>query len=270
MRTAQKLHSPLMRLAVILIRLLAHMLLGLLLILVLWPMLSSASRSQFERWFARRLLAILHIRLVVECQGPQADYGQHGPCLIYANHVSWLDIFALNAHAPITFIAKAEIADWPLAGVLATRSGTLFIERGKRHAVRQVIDQAVQVMGTGRSVAVFPEGTTGPGDQALHFHSNFVQPAMLAKVPVIPVSIQYRDAEGRFSSDPAYLGEQTLLQNIAVLAKAAQGYAVHLTFHTPILPLADDTRHAISDRAHAAIQSALSVGSQNAARSTGA
>ena len=112
------------------------------------------------------------MRVVYET--PESNYAIHKPCLLYSTHVSWLDIFAFNSVHPVTFIAKSEISKWPIGGLLAKRSGTLFIERGKRHAVRDVIHAAVGVLKTGRCVAVFPEGTTGEGRAPLHFHSNFV------------------------------------------------------------------------------------------------
>lgn len=238
------------------VRLLSLVLLGVLLALLIWPFVGVGTRDRTEHWFARRIMSILRVKVSTHFEVPQANFATHGPYLLYCNHVSWLDIFALNSVCPLTFIAKSEIADWPLAGVLAKRSGTLFIERGKRHAVRQVIHESVEVLKAGRTVAVFPEGTTGAGDELLPFHSNFIQPAMLAQVAVVPVSLQYQDANGQFSSKPAFLGEQTLLQNIQVLLNAEEGYTVRLVFHAPIAT-EGYTRHALSDKAREVIQDSL-------------
>lgn len=239
------------------VRLLSLVLLGVLLALLAWPLISVPQRDRTEHWFARRILSILRVKVSVHFESPDADFSTRGPYLLYSNHVSWLDIFALNSVSPLTFIAKSEIADWPLAGVLAKRSGTLFIERGKRHAVRQVIQEAVEVLKAGRTVAVFPEGTTGAGDELLPFHSNFIQPALLAGVAVVPVSLQYQDESGKFCAEPAFVGEQTLLENIQVLLNASKGYTVRLVFHTPI-QTEGMTRHALSDRARDVIQNTLS------------
>ncbi|MDH4396787.1 MAG: 1-acyl-sn-glycerol-3-phosphate acyltransferase [Limnobacter sp.] len=238
------------------VRLLSLVLFGVLLALLIWPLISAQLRDRTELWFANRILTILRVKVCAHFEVPEANFATHGPYLLYCNHVSWLDIFALNSLCPLTFIAKSEIAEWPLAGMLAKRSGTLFIERGKRHAVRQVIQESVEVLQTGRTVAVFPEGTTGAGDQLLPFHSNFIQPAMLAQVQVVPVSLQYQDANGKFSSKPAFLGEQALIQNIQVLLGAREGYTVRLVFHAPIAT-EGFTRHALSDKAREVIQASL-------------
>ena len=122
---------------------------------------------------------------------------------------------------------------------------------------RDVIHAAVKVLGTGRCVAVFPEGTTGPGDAPLHFHSNFVQPAIQAKVPLLPVSLQYFMPNGKFSSEPAFIGEQTLLENIQVLMNSTTGFVVQLYIHAPI-DTDGRTRHELSDEAHEKIRALCS------------
>lgn len=230
-------------------RLIAHLLYGFVVALVFWPLLSTRQRESIEKSWAGKLLSILNVRVQVVHETPGADYSKHGPCLLYSTHVSWLDIFAFNSFHPVTFIAKSEISRWPIGGLLARRSGTLFIERGKRHAVRDVIHAAAGVLKTGRCVAVFPEGTTGKGDRPLHFHSNFVQPAIQANVPLQPVSLQYFTPDGTFSEVPAFVGEQTLLENIQVLLTSSTGFVVQLYFHQP-LSTEGRTRHELSDLAH--------------------
>ena len=242
-----------MRKAWVLGRVIAHLLYGFIVALLLWPLLGKALKQRIEKRWARQLLGILNVQVQVVYESPESNYAIHGPCLLYSTHVSWLDIFAFNSIHPVTFIAKSEISKWPIGGLLAKRTGTLFIERGKRHAVRDVIHAAVKVLGTGRCVAVFPEGTTGAGDTPLHFHSNFVQPAIQAQVPLLPVSLQYFTPDGQFSAEPAFIGEQTLLQNIQVLLNSTTGFVVRLHIHTPI-HIDGQTRHELSDLAHAQIR----------------
>lgn len=242
-----------MRKAWMLVRLIAHLLYGFVVALVFWPLFSKAFKERIEQRWARQLLGILNVQVKVVYESPESNYAIHKPCLLYSTHVSWLDIFAFNSVHPVTFIAKSEISKWPIGGLLAKRSGTLFIERGKRHAVRDVIHAAVKVLGTGRCVAVFPEGTTGAGDKPLHFHSNFVQPAIQANVPLLPVSLQYFTPDGKFSAQPAFIGEQTLLDNIQVLSNSKTGFVVQLYIHSPIV-VEGRTRHELSDEAHARIR----------------
>ena len=248
-----------MRKAFRLIRLMIHLLYGFLVAAVFWPLLGPNWREAIEKRWARQLLGALQIRVVAQYESDAAQHTQHRPSLLYSNHVSWLDIFAFNSIEPVTFIAKSEISKWPIGGTLAKRTGTLFIERGKRHAVRDVIHAAVKVLERKRCVAVFPEGTTAAGDQPLHFHSNFVQPAIQAGVPVVPVTLQYFSERGEFSTEPAFLGEQTLLENIQVLLNSKAGYVVRLYFHNPI-PTEGRNRHELSDQAFASIEKQCALG----------
>lgn len=232
-----------------LVFLVAHVLSGFFIVLLLWPLLGCLQKEGIERWWAKKLLRILNVQVRVVYETPQSNYSVHKPCLLYSTHVSWLDIFAFNSIHPVTFVAKSEISKWPLGGLMAKRSGTLFIERGKRHAVRDVIQGAVAVLKTGRCVAVFPEGTTGKGDVPLHFHSNFVQPAIQADVPLVPVSLQYFTPDGQFTAAPAFVGDQTLLENIQVLLSSKTGFVVQLYIHAPIRA-EGRTRHELSAQAH--------------------
>jgi 1-acyl-sn-glycerol-3-phosphate acyltransferase len=238
----------------VLSRLIVHVFYGFLVVWIFWPFLNCVRKESVERRWAQQLLSILNVQIRVVYESPESNYSIHKPCLLYCTHVSWLDVFAFNSIHPVTFIAKSEISKWPIAGFLAKRSGTLFIERGRRHAVRDVIHAAVKVLGSGRCVAVFPEGTTGAGDVPLSFHSNFVQPAINAKVSLLPVGIRYFSSDGRFSTEPAFIGEQSLLENLQVLLNSSTGYVVQLYIHKPI-QTESRTRHELSDEAYLAIRS---------------
>ena len=174
----------------------APLLLGLLLgalataVLVV-PRSSAARRDRVVRRWSRMLLGVCGVRLR-ECPGEGAEplATRRGGQLLLVNHVSWVDILLVMSIAPAHFVAKSEIARWPLLGTLASRAGTLFIERGKRHAVHRLNRRIVEVMNEGRRVAVFPEGTTSDGAQLLPFHGNLVEAALQARVPVIPVGLR--------------------------------------------------------------------------------
>ena len=116
--------------------------------------------------------------------------------LVVANHVSWLDIFALHAVGPVRFIAKAEIERWPVLGGLVRGVGTLFIERARRHDTHRVNQEIARALAAGDIVAVFPEGTTTDGTALLPFKGSLLQPIIDAQGHVQPVAIRYRDADG--------------------------------------------------------------------------
>ena len=103
------------------------------------------------------------------------------------NHVSWLDIFLLDAVLPVTFVAKSEIGDWPLVGTLVTHAGTLYIERGSKSAARRTSERVAEALREQRPVAIFPEGTTSHGESVQRFHAALFQPAVDTASTIVPV-----------------------------------------------------------------------------------
>ncbi|HEX9590834.1 MAG TPA: lysophospholipid acyltransferase family protein [Bradyrhizobium sp.] len=96
------------------------------------------------------------------------------PALILSNHVSWLDICVISALAPVVFVAKSEVAEWPVFGWLAKLQRTIFINRQARHqtgaATREI---AARLLG-GDAVVLFAEGTSSDGIRVLPFRSSLV------------------------------------------------------------------------------------------------
>jgi 1-acyl-sn-glycerol-3-phosphate acyltransferase len=183
---------------------------------------------ELERW-SRRLLAILRVQVVrhnVPAVLPE-------PCLLVANHVSWLDIFAVYAILPSLFVAKSEVRRWPLVGRLVARVGTLFIERGSRRHARLTNERVVAALGRGRLVAVCPEGTTTDGSTLGHFHAALLQPAIDAEASVLPIALRYVDATGAQTDAAAYVGEMSLVESLWRIARASS-LAVELRFAAPI------------------------------------
>jgi 1-acyl-sn-glycerol-3-phosphate acyltransferase len=190
---------------------------GLAVLTFRFPMIDGdAQQAWIKRWsiWVSRTLG-----LKIAIQG-QID-PEMKSALIVANHSSWLDIVVINSIQPAAFIAKAEIEKWPVVGLLVARSGTLFIERGKRHAVHKVLQDAIERLKQGRFVAVFPEGTTNDGKSLLPFHGNMMEAAIRAKVPVQPLAITYVDAGGKLSDAIKFVGETTFISSLfKVLADA--------------------------------------------------
>jgi 1-acyl-sn-glycerol-3-phosphate acyltransferase len=135
-----------------------------------------------------------------------------GNVLVVANHVSWLDIFVLNAEQPARFVAKAELAAWPLIGRLIRNVGTIFVTRARRRDTRRVNHDAARALEQGDVVAVFPEGTTGDGTTVLRFHASLLQPVVDSHGHVQPVALRYLDATGARSS-VAFYGDETFAQS---------------------------------------------------------
>ncbi len=98
--------------------------------------------------------------------------------LVVSNHISFLDIFSLNSQLPSSFVAKAEIAKWPVFGTITKAVGSIFIDRSNRRALVGIADRVGDELKLGRSILVFPEGTTSDGSGLLRLHPNLFEAAV--------------------------------------------------------------------------------------------
>lgn len=192
---------------------------GLFATTLLFRFMSRATQNRVIRFWSRALLRIVGVRYVFHGETPDlalarmgANAQGHGLMLL-ANHVSWLDIHAIHATVPTCFVAKAEIARWPVLGTLAARTGTLFVERGRRRAVHAMNHSIMERLRQGEIVGVFPEGTTTGGDTLLPFHANLIQPALDVGAQLRPLALRYTE-NGRRSRTAAYTDGDHLLQSL--------------------------------------------------------
>ena len=166
--------------------LLPWILYGLLAVGVIYPFVGMRQRAAMNRMWSRVLLRIFDVRMTV-AGAPITRQA----VLYVANHVSWIDIFVMNAQRPTAFIAKSEIRDWPVIGWLVAGAGTLFIERGQRRAI-PVVSAAMQArLERGEAVGLYPEGTTSDGVSLLPFRASLFEPAHQAGVTIQPVALVY-------------------------------------------------------------------------------
>ena len=135
-----------------------------------------------------------------------------GAALFVANHVSWIDITLLHSQRVLGFVAKAEIAGWPLIGWLAGRGGTIFHHRGDNDSLHGVMHQMLLRLQNGSAVGVFPEGRTCNGKAIGVFHARIFQPAVLAGVPAQPVALKY-GAQGSAQTIVAFQPGERFLHN---------------------------------------------------------
>lgn len=131
--------------------------------------------------------------------------------LVVANHVSWLDIIALGAQGPCLFVAKREVADWPIMGYLAKGIGTLFVQRGDAAQSAAVAEQMAWQLRQGKRLVLFPEGTTTTGDRVLRFHGKLFQAAQLAGARVQAVALRYH---GEARECAPFVGEDEFLPHL--------------------------------------------------------
>jgi 1-acyl-sn-glycerol-3-phosphate acyltransferase len=240
-----------------------HVLAGIVIAATVFPWRSQAGRNRIIRVWSRLLLTICGARLrVTGLPLPPAiartgiEPGSRGRLLL-ANHISWIDPFALNASVPSRFVAKAEIRDWPLLGTLVSLVGALYIERGRRHAVASMNHRVRDRLKEGETVAVFPEGTTTDGRSLLPLHSNLVAPALEVGAECWPVALRYT-ANGKPSTAAAFIGEMSIaasLWNVLL----ARGLQVEVAFLEPVPTAGDRNRHHIAEVAAERIAAWLDV-----------
>lgn len=234
-----------------LVRVALHLLRGLATVAAIFPFYDTIRRRRAIKHWAQSLLHILDMRMHVH--GLPHLHGH--PAMLVANHVSWLDIYAINAVIPVRFVAKSEVRAWPAIGWLSARTGTLFIERARRSDTARISREIAEAMLCGDIVAVFPEGTTTDGADVLRFHSSLLQPALLARAHVHPVALRYEHDDGTLCVEAAYDGDKTLWDTMcAVIAQPR--IHIHVWF-LPVLPPGAAHRRELADAAHAAIADRL-------------
>ncbi len=227
-------------------RLATHVLSGLLTTLAVLPFVAPARHLRLKQRWSVRLLDILGIRL--DTDEPYVAPGS----LLVANHVSWLDIFVINAAYPAAFVSKAEIRQWPLFGWLAAKNDTVFLRRGSRGHAKIVNGEIAALLELGRHVALFPEGTTTDGSLVHPFHAALLQPAIEAGAPIQPLALCYRLPDGRFTRAPAYDGDVSLLDCLkAIVAEREIVARIHVLPQLATTELPD--RKRLSQRARDAI-----------------
>lgn len=171
----------------------------------------SAQRNRMLQRIAADMLAIVRLRLVVE-QPPQ--HAAKPPMLVVSNHISWLDIFVLMTQYPSGFIAKESIRRWPLIGTLASRIGTVFINRNSRQDVAPVIHAIVNALTQQQSVTFFPEARTSDGQGVLPFKAALFQAAIDSAAPVQAIALRYYDAQGQRTTAVSYVGHTNLFVSL--------------------------------------------------------
>ncbi|MGQ2966830.1 lysophospholipid acyltransferase family protein [Methylophilus sp.] len=225
---------------------------GLTLATLVLPVASRRVRLGLIQWWCQTLLRCFNIAITVSGSPPGRD--THG-VLFVANHISWVDIHAINSVLPVRFVAKLEVSNWPVFGYLVRKSGTIFINRTRQRDAARVVKLASNALKLRDNLCVFPEGTTTEGQQVLPFKSSLIQAAIDANTMVIPVAIRYALPDGSLNLAAAYAGDTTMAESMLAFIHMHRP-SVHLHFCQPILAR-DMSRQALAGLAHAEITQAL-------------
>ena len=216
MKTVADANTPFILRASLWFLILGHILYGVLKIILIFPFVNQESKNKHIKSWSNRLLKIFGIKLVVSNMAilPQT------PFLLSANHISWMDIHVINAFKPIRFVAKSEVASWPIFGWMAKHLGTIFIRRDSSRHARQVVGEMSIVLRT-QSICIFPEGTSTTGESVNPFKANLFESAVVSNVPVFSLAITYKSqTTGLRSEAAAFVGDMGLIESMARLLKA--------------------------------------------------
>ena len=164
--------------------------------------------------FYQKVARVWH-KSVVRAVGVQCEFSGVEPVpgvLVVSNHVSWLDISVIGSELPVIFLAKGEIASWPILGFIIKTAGTLFIDRGR--GAKDANARLSESLSKNQSVLIFPEGTTTDGYSVKRFYPRLVQAAIDSNIRVQPVALRYFDKDGNLFSDVSYARNMTFLQSL--------------------------------------------------------
>lgn len=251
------------------LRALAFLLAMSFFVILVAPVQALARRSNWplqhfiQRFFCRTMLSVIGIETI-----PHGALGAAAPRFVVANHVSWTDILAIASLHPLTFLAKSEVAGWPVLGFLARLQGTVFVERANRQAIPKVNAALAQKLREGQDLVVFAEGTSSDGTKVLKFNaSHFAMLHDLAQGPnaltaaVIPVAFAYaaRKNDGAGNFDAGWYGDMSFVPHLWSLMRRG-GARCHIFFGAPLDPTAFPDRKALAEAAQQSVQGLLEAG----------
>lgn len=232
-----------------------------------WPLLAVPlpGRTRVQRIYCRLVLRCFGVRITVSGNPIRNLRG----VLVVSPHTSWLDVFAIGAVLPGSFVARADMFSGPATGVVARILKIIPIERSSLRRLPGVVDAVAHRLRAGQTVVAFPEGTTwcgrdgddagrgaaGGGGGPSHrgrgaFYPAMFQAAIDAGRPVQPLRLTYQHVDGSTSTAPAFVGDETLLGSIRRLLTVRRTLA---RVQVESLQLPGTDRRALAGRCQSAV-----------------
>ena len=163
------------------------------------------ARTAWLRRWSRFACRVVGIRVTTRGSMPRSG-------LLVCNHLSYLDVIVLSSIRPCVFVAKRDVATWPLFGWLARVAGSIFVDRERRLASADVVD--LEAVADGSLVVLFPEGTSSDGSTVLPFKSALLESAVQLRCPVAAAAIEYAIDDGSVADEVCYWGDMTLAPHL--------------------------------------------------------
>ncbi|MET9216926.1 MULTISPECIES: lysophospholipid acyltransferase family protein [unclassified Nocardia] len=227
-----------------------------------FPVLTAATpksrRENLQRRYARAALGCLGMRLRIvdnrsaEQGASTAGFADPGtPVMVVTGHIGWADVVALAAVQPVSFVARADMVDWPVLGKLAQLTRVIPIERARLRELPGVVGQVGQRLAEGNRIAVFPEGTTWCGRAYGSMRPAMFQAAIDTTTPVQPVRLRYLDRHGVPCTVPGFVGEDTFADSAKRVLRS-RGMVVEISLEPLEHPGLD--RRDLARRCEAAVR----------------
>jgi 1-acyl-sn-glycerol-3-phosphate acyltransferase len=201
------------------------------------------------RWWSGGLMRVFGMRM------RRIGTPMPGATMFVANHVSWIDIVALHSQRMMGFVAKREIAGWPVVGWLAARGETIFHQRGNQESLGGVLHEMLARLREGRAIGVFPEGRTRDGSEVGPFHARIFLAAVEAGAPVQPVALRYGERASAQRVVAFAPGESFFANFLRLLGEPPR--VAEAVFLEPIAPGDTEGRRRIADTARERIVAAM-------------
>lgn len=206
--------------------------------------------NNVRRSYCRLLLRSLGVRITVAGDPVRNLPGM----LVVSNHTSWADALLIGAVLPGTFVARADLVDWPAIGWAARVMSVIRINRASLRELPGVVAAVAQRLRDGRTVVAFPEGTTFCGSDHGRFRPALFQAAIDASRPVQPLHLSYRHHDGTPSTVAAFLGEDSLW---ASLKRVSRTQVTMVQIFVLPLQLPAACRRELALRCESAVRGAL-------------
>ena len=208
-------------------------------------------KSKIQRIYCRMMLRCIGVKITVS-GGPIRNLSG---VLVVSGHVSWVDIFTIGSVLPGSFVARADLVDWPALGFLARLLKVIPIERANLRGLPDVVRTVADRLRAGQTVVAFPEGTTWCGLGYGPFRPAMFQGAVDAARPVQPLRMTYHHRDGAPSTVPAFIGDDSLLASVRRVI-TARLTVCHVQVQSLQLP--GDDRRDLAARCESAVRGTTS------------
>lgn len=221
--------------------------------LAIWPFVIRTPRLDYHirrvmfRFYSHGLAPLFGMRVKITGPIPKA------PFYLVSNHLSYMDVYLLAYATGCTFVARGDVANWPLIGAISKSLHVIFIDRDKKKDTLRVNDIIGRQIENGDGVAVFAESRISPGRDVAPFKSAVLAPAVELKLPVYYVTLSYKTIEGELPANRvvAWWRPEPVFFHVFRLLKQP-GFTA--TLHFGDAPMQSTDRKQLAQDLHAAVQ----------------